>query len=71
MNKIAQNLILFYQRFLSPLFGQGKCRYEPTCSSYSLEAFRRYRFSTALVLTLWRILRCNPFSRGGRDPLRP
>lgn len=71
MNKLAQSLILFYQRFFSPLLGPGKCRFEPTCSSYGLEAFRRYRFSTALALTVWRILRCNPFSRGGWDPLRP
>lgn len=70
MNKVMEILILFYQRFISPLLGQGKCRYQPTCSSYSLQAFQHYRFTTALVLSVWRILRCNPFTRGGKDPLR-
>lgn len=71
VNKLAEGLILLYQRYLSPLLGRGKCRYHPTCSTYSLQAFQHYRFSTALVLSLWRILRCNPWSKGGYDPLRP
>lgn len=71
MNQIAHLLISGYQRFLSPLLGRGKCRFHPTCSQYALEAFARFRFSTALMLTLWRILRCNPFQKGGEDPLLP
>nr|WP_173651652.1 membrane protein insertion efficiency factor YidD [Ndongobacter massiliensis] len=70
MNRIAEGLIRFYQRWISPLYGSGKCKYQPTCSQYALEAFRRYRFTTACCLSLWRILRCNPFSKGGKDPLR-
>lgn len=71
MNRFIQWLIRGYQQFISPLLGQGKCRYHPTCSQYALQAFGQYRFSTALLLTLWRILRCNPFSAGGEDPLLP
>lgn len=70
LNKAASACIHFYRRFLSPLFGQNKCKYYPSCSAYGLEAFARYRFLTALSLTVWRILRCNPFSHGGFDPLR-
>lgn len=69
MNCIAQWLIRFYQRFISPAIGLGKCRFHPTCSQYALEAFQYYRFTTAFMLTLWRILRCNPFTKGGEDPL--
>ena len=70
LNQLAIKLIVFYKKYISPYFGLGKCRYTPTCSSYGLQAFQDYRFSTALVLTSWRILRCNPFSKGGTDYLR-
>ncbi len=70
MNRLVIALIRFYQVAISPRLGQGKCRYLPTCSQYGLEAFQRYRFTTALLLTLWRLLRCNPFSKGGIDNLR-
>ncbi len=70
LNTIARWMILFYQKGISPVLGRGKCRYHPTCSSYALQAFQTYRFTTALVLSLWRILRCNPWSKGGEDPLR-
>ncbi|MHB1756571.1 MAG: membrane protein insertion efficiency factor YidD [Leptospirillum sp.] len=43
------------------------CRFEPTCSSYSAEAFRKYPFFKAFRKSIWRILRCNPFHPGGRD----
>ncbi|MDD7593866.1 MAG: membrane protein insertion efficiency factor YidD [Peptoniphilaceae bacterium] len=71
MNRLALLLIQFYRTSLSPLLGSGKCRYTPTCSTYALSAFKRYRFSTAAMLSMWRILRCNPFSKGGYDPLLP
>ncbi|MDY3051909.1 MAG: membrane protein insertion efficiency factor YidD [Ndongobacter sp.] len=70
MNRLAILLIRFYQFALSPMLGHGKCRYQPTCSQYALEAFHKHRFFTALALTVWRVLRCNPFSKGGHDPLR-
>ena len=63
-------LIKFYQKAISPYLGHGKCKYYPTCSQYALEAFNKKPFFKALGLTIWRILRCNPFSKGGYDPLK-
>lgn len=45
------------------------CRYHPTCSNYAIDAFKHYNIFYASLLTIWRILRCNPFSRGGYDPI--
>lgn len=69
LNKFALFLIKFYQSNISGLLGHGKCRFTPTCSQYALEAFKKYGFVKASLKTLWRILRCNPFSKGGYDPL--
>ncbi|WP_243342237.1 membrane protein insertion efficiency factor YidD [Anaerococcus sp. AGMB09787] len=69
LNKIFIKLIRFYQLFISPQLGQSKCKFYPTCSQYALEAFNKYGFFKALFLSTWRILRCNPFSKGGYDPL--
>ncbi|MBQ9920904.1 MAG: membrane protein insertion efficiency factor YidD [Clostridia bacterium] len=60
--------ILFYRKFISPLFPPC-CRFTPTCSQYALEAFQKHGALKGLVLTVWRILRCNPFSKGGHDPV--
>lgn len=57
-----------YQRFVSPLF-PPKCRFRPTCSHYGIEAVHVHGVAKGLVLTAWRILRCQPFSRGGHDPV--
>jgi len=70
INAIPIVLIRLYRTFLSPLLGPS-CKYVPTCSSYALEAFERHNFFYALWLTIWRILRCNPFSKGGYDPVPP
>jgi hypothetical protein len=67
-NAVPILLIRFYQSFLSPLLGPS-CKYHPTCSNYGLEAFRQHNFFYASWLTVWRILRCNPFSKGGYDPV--
>jgi putative membrane protein insertion efficiency factor len=61
-------LICAYKLVLSPFLG-GSCRFEPSCSSYALEAFQTHNFFAALWLTIWRILRCNPFVKGGFDPV--
>lgn len=61
-------LIKFYQYFISPLFG-STCRYYPCCSSYAKEAFEELPIHIALVKTIWRILKCNPWSAGGYDPV--
>ena len=57
-----------YQRWISPAFPR-RCRYEPTCSAYVVEAVERYGVSRGFLLGAWRILRCNPFSHGGFDPV--
>jgi uncharacterized protein len=60
--------IRLYQRFISPLFPR-RCKYEPTCSAYAVEAIRSFGPLRGTVLAAWRLLRCNPFSRGGHDPV--
>ena len=57
-----------YRRFLSPL-KPPSCRFTPTCSRYALDALEEWGVLIGLALALWRILRCNPFSRGGYDPV--
>lgn len=69
MKKICIALIKFYRKYLSSLKGAGCCRFTPTCSEYALLAYEKYGFFKGTVLTVWRILRCNPFSKGGYDPV--
>ena len=69
MKKICIALIKFYRRYLSPLKRHGCCRFTPTCSTYALEAYEKYGFFKATRLTIWRVIRCNPFSKGGYDPV--
>ncbi|PKN74843.1 MAG: membrane protein insertion efficiency factor YidD [Candidatus Cloacimonetes bacterium HGW-Cloacimonetes-2] len=61
-------IIRFYQRIISPALPPS-CRFTPSCSAYALQAFRKYNFIKAIRLSVWRILRCNPFCKGGYDPL--
>ncbi len=72
MSELARRVVLapiiVYQRFISPAFPR-RCRYEPTCSAYAVQAIRRYGILRGLVLAVWRLLRCNPFSHGGYDPV--
>ena len=58
--------IMFYRKFISPLF-PARCKYYPSCSSYSIEAYKRHGAVKGTVLTVWRLLRCNPWSMGGVD----
>ncbi|MBO4355908.1 MAG: membrane protein insertion efficiency factor YidD [Clostridia bacterium] len=60
--------IRFYRRFISPL-KPPTCRFEPTCSKYALEALAEWGVICGLCLTVWRVLRCNPFCKGGYDPV--
>lgn len=71
MKHVCILLIRFYQKFISPLKGSPCCRFYPTCSAYALEAFMNRGFFVGFGLTVWRILRCNPFCRGGYDPVPP
>jgi len=59
-------LIRFYQRWVSPLF-PNTCRYHPSCSQYTYEAIEKYGLFKGTLLGAWRILRCNPYSKGGFD----
>ncbi len=68
MKKLLIAVIKFYQRYLSPLKG-FKCPYTPTCSQYGLEAIEKYGALKGGLLAFWRIIRCNPFSKGGYDPV--
>lgn len=60
--------VRFYQKRISPLF-PARCRYYPSCSQYALDALRRHGPFKGMVLAAWRLLRCNPFSPGGYDPV--
>ncbi len=66
--RLVVALIRAYQRLFSPALGQ-RCRYYPSCSSYAVQAVQNYGILRGLVLAVWRVLRCNPLSRGGVDPV--
>jgi len=66
LKRIGILLIKFYQKFLSPITF-SHCRFTPTCSQYTLEAILKHGFFKGCILGFWRILRCNPFSKGGFD----
>lgn len=60
--------IKIYQKTVSPLLGP-RCRYHPSCSEYAVQAIQKFGILRGLVLAGWRLLRCNPWSRGGFDPV--
>ncbi len=60
--------ITLYRGLISPAIPR-RCKYEPTCSRYAVEAIARYGVLRGIVLAGWRLLRCNPFSYGGYDPV--
>ena len=60
--------IRFYRKFISPIFPPC-CRFTPSCSAYAIEALRKRGFWIGSLLTVWRLLRCHPFCRGGYDPV--
>lgn len=60
--------VKFYRKAISPYIGPH-CKYRPTCSQYALEALREWGIFAGTGLTVWRLLRCNPFSKGGYDPV--
>jgi putative membrane protein insertion efficiency factor len=68
VKRLLLALIGAYRRWLSPALPR-RCRYEPTCSAYAAESIRRFGAARGLVLGSWRLLRCNPFSHGGFDPV--
>jgi putative membrane protein insertion efficiency factor len=72
LSTVARETVLLpiraYRRFLSPVLGQ-RCRYYPSCSAYAEESVRELGAFRGMILAVWRVLRCNPFSRGGLDPV--
>ena len=72
LDDLAISAIRMYQKHLSPAIaklGIGKCKYEPSCSNYALQAIEKYGVFKGTMKGAYRILRCNPFSKGGHDPL--
>ena len=69
MKKLFIKLIVFYQKYLSALKGGSTCKYVPTCSQYAIESIEKYGALKGGLLAVWRIIRCNPFSKGGFDPV--
>jgi putative membrane protein insertion efficiency factor len=65
---VALAPIVAYQRLISPALPR-RCKYEPTCSRYAVQAVGEYGILRGLVLATWRLLRCNPWSHGGYDPV--
>lgn len=69
MKKNLISLINFYKRYISPNTAP-KCKYTPTCSQYAIDAINKYGAIRGTLKAIWRILRCNPFSKGGYDPVK-
>ena len=72
MKKLIINIICWYQKNISLWISNKNihCKFYPTCSEYSKQALEKYGVFKGLILTVWRIIRCNPFSKGGYDPLK-
>jgi putative membrane protein insertion efficiency factor len=70
MSKVFIAFIRVYQYAISPLLGQ-RCRYYPSCSNYAIDALREHGAVRGLGMASWRLMRCNPFSNGGYDPVPP
>jgi putative membrane protein insertion efficiency factor len=68
VKRVLLAMIGTYQRRISTAFPR-RCRYEPTCSSYAAESISRFGAARGALLAVWRVLRCNPFSHGGFDPV--
>lgn len=66
MKRVVEFIIKAYRKYISPLKWPC-CRYYPTCSQYALEAVEKHGAVKGLILAAWRLLRCNPYSRGGVD----
>ena len=72
MKKMIISMLKSYQRGLSPVLHDlgVRCKYHPTCSEYTIQAVEKYGVIRGLIKGFFRILRCNPFSKGGYDPLK-
>jgi putative membrane protein insertion efficiency factor len=70
LNAVLIGVIRVYQYAISPMLGQ-RCKYYPTCSNYAIGALREHGVFRGAGMAGWRLLRCNPFSHGGYDPVPP
>ena len=77
LRQIVLKIIEIYQKTLSPdhgparrLYPAGFCRFQPTCSEYTRQAIEKYGILRGMAQGFWRILRCNPWSKGGWDPVK-
>ncbi len=68
--RIYQKTLSFDHSPLQVLYPNGFCRFHPTCSQYGIDAFNKYGVIKGGALTCWRILRCNPWNKGGNDPVK-
>ena len=68
MKKVLIKLISFYRKKISPL-KKPCCRFYPSCSAYAIEAIEKKGAFRGSVMAIWRVLRCNPFNKGGYDPV--
>lgn len=68
MKFLLLKFIAFYRMAISPHF-RPACKYDPTCSKYAQQAIEKHGAAKGFIMAVWRILRCNPFSRGGYDPV--
>lgn len=69
IGRLMIRMIRWYQRYVSPQLGSN-CKYLPSCSQYAIDAIEHYGPLRGSLKAAWRILRCNPFSKGGYDPVR-
>lgn len=69
MRRMLIRIIRFYRKYVSGMKTRSTCIYVPTCSEYGIQAIEKYGALKGGFLTLWRILRCNPFAKGGYDPV--
>lgn len=77
IKKILLSIIKLYQKTISPdhsklnkYYAHSYCKYQPTCSDYTYQAIEKYGVSKGILKGFWRICRCNPWSRGGWDPIK-
>ncbi len=71
MKKLVLSLLRFYKKYLSPgNFGIKTCRFEPSCATYTYQAVEKYGVIKGSLMGAWRIARCNPFTKGGFDPVK-
>ncbi|MDD3628276.1 MAG: membrane protein insertion efficiency factor YidD [Actinomycetota bacterium] len=69
MKRFLLFLLRFYKKYISPMLPES-CRFYPTCSEYAIDAINKYGVLKGSIKAIYRVLRCNPFNKGGYDPVR-